>query len=49
MKIPPVGAKLFYSNRRTDRETDRHDGTSSRFSQIFEHSQQDTGIPLRIL
>jgi hypothetical protein len=30
MKIPPVGSELFHANRWTD----RHDGTSSRFSQI---------------
>ena len=47
MKILAVGAELFHADRRTDRETDRHDENNSRFSQIFEHVQQDTDIPLR--
>jgi hypothetical protein len=32
IKIRPVGAELFY----TDRRTDRHDETNSPFSQLFE-------------
>jgi len=35
-KIPPVGAKLFHTGRRTDWETDtdRHDEANSSFSQF---------------
>jgi hypothetical protein len=47
MKILPVGTELFHANRRADRETDRHDENNGRFSQIFEHAQQDTDTPLR--
>jgi len=35
MKIRPVGVMMSY----TDRQTDRHDETSSRFSQICNRTQ----------
>ena len=37
MKICPVGAELFHVNR----QTDRHDETSSRFSQLCEPANNE--------
>jgi len=34
MKIHPVRAELFHANR----QTDRHDETNSRFSQLWERA-----------
>ena len=34
MKIRPVGAELFHADRQTDRQTERHDETNSRFPQF---------------
>ena len=34
MKIRSVGAELFDADRRTERQTDRHDEAKSRFSQF---------------
>jgi len=31
MKIRPLGAELFLADGRMNRQTDRHDGTNSRF------------------
>jgi len=36
MKIRPVGAELFHTNRQTDRQTDRHDKPFSRFPELCE-------------
>ena len=36
MKIRPVGAELFHSDR--NRRTDRHDEAHSRFSQFYERA-----------
>jgi hypothetical protein len=38
MKIHPVGAELFYADKGTDGQTDRHDEASSRFSQLSERA-----------
>jgi len=38
MKILPVGAELFDSEGRTDRQMDRYDETSSPFSQFYERA-----------
>jgi len=35
MKICPVGADLFHSEGRTDRQTDKYDGANSRYSQFL--------------
>jgi hypothetical protein len=35
MKVPPVGARLFHVDGRTDRQTDGPDEPNSRFSQFF--------------
>jgi len=39
MTIRPVGAELFYEDKRTDGQTDRHDEANSRFSQFCEHAE----------
>jgi len=36
MKIRPVGTKLFHADRRSDRQTDRHDEANSRFFAILQ-------------
>ena len=41
MKIRPVGAKLFH----TDRQTDRHDEANNRFSQVRERASIYTKYP----
>ena len=38
MKIRPVRAELFRADGRTDREADRQDEASSRFSQFCERA-----------
>jgi hypothetical protein len=38
MKIRPVGAELFHTDRRTDWQRDRHDEANSRFSQLCERA-----------
>ena len=40
MKICPVGAE-FHANGQTDRQTDRHDKTNSRFSQLCELAKNE--------
>ena len=39
MKIRPVGAELFYAERRTDKYTDKHDADNSRLALFSEHAQ----------
>ena len=34
--MPAVGAELFHTDGRTDGQTDRHDETTSHFSQFYE-------------
>lgn len=41
MKVRPVAAKLFHTNRQTDGRTDRHDDDSSCFSQFFANSPKN--------
>ena len=38
LKIPPLGAELFYADdqTRTDGRTDKHDEANSRFLQFYE-------------
>jgi len=38
MKIRPVGADLFHAERQTDRQTDRNDEATSRFSKFCEEA-----------
>jgi hypothetical protein len=38
IKIIPVGAESFYADCETDRQTDRHDETNSRFSQLYKRT-----------
>ena len=40
MKIRPVGAELFHTERRTDGRAGRHNEGNSRFSQIRESAYQ---------
>jgi hypothetical protein len=36
MKIYPVGVELLHADERTDGQTDRYEGATSRFSQFCE-------------
>ena len=40
MKIYPVGAELFYADKREDRLADRHDDANSHFSQFGESAKK---------
>ena len=35
IKIRPVGAELYYGNRRTDIQAYRHEEANSRFTQLY--------------
>jgi len=41
LKIFPVGAELFLAYGRTDRSTDRHDESKSRFWQFCERKESN--------
>jgi hypothetical protein len=45
MKIRPVGAE-FYADRRTGRQTDRHDETNSHFSNFANAPKEGHGFPV---
>jgi len=50
VKIHPVGAELFRAKGRLDRQTDRHEGANSHFSQFcdtrIKHTKSDPAICL---
>jgi len=50
VKIRPKGAELFRAGRQagqTDRQTDRHEGTNSRFSQFCERAEKLVSLIMR--
>jgi hypothetical protein len=49
MKICPVGAQLFHTDRHGDRQTARHCEASGRFSKFCERIQKPCLLPLTIL